>query len=184
MSSSLKKSRSNPEPVSGSSRPAQPPVLTPAPPPAVPVVYTPRPPIPTPDAPREDLTERLRKEFGLSIEDSEEGEEGSDTEPLVAGGGPDMVSSFVSANSLARPTTNHVGSNNSGGQHHLLVVEGSNSTDNTNHGWSSAASRGSSGTPNHGSQPRSGSSGHSSPGGSGSSSYWGDVTYRNSFRQT
>merc|ERR1719369_2182083 len=47
--------------------------------PAVPtVVYTPRPHIPTPDQPREDLTERLRKEFGLNIEDSEG--DGSDSE--------------------------------------------------------------------------------------------------------
>ena len=50
----------------------------------------PRPVIHTPDMPREDLTERLRKEFGLTIEDSEgEEEDGSDSEGggAVSGGG-------------------------------------------------------------------------------------------------
>ena len=42
------------------------------------VAFAPRPHIPTPDEPREDLTERLRKEFGLNIEDSEG--DGSDSE--------------------------------------------------------------------------------------------------------
>ena len=40
----------------------------------------------TPDMPREDLTERLRKEFGLNVEDSD-GEDGSDSEN--SGGGAD-----------------------------------------------------------------------------------------------
>lgn len=50
-----------------------------------------QPPIHTPDMPREDLTERLRKEFGLNIEDSD-GEDGSDSETSGGngnGGGSD-----------------------------------------------------------------------------------------------
>ena len=80
-SNSIKRARDPP-----TSKHAPPPSV-PCPPvttvPAVPV-YTPRPRIPTPDEPREDLTERLRKEFGLNIEDSEG--DGSDSESSGPGG--------------------------------------------------------------------------------------------------
>ena len=171
-SSSLKKTRSVPEPGSGSHRLVQQPPPPPAPrlspvppPPPVAPVYAPRPPIPTPDAPREDLTERLRKEFGLTIEDSEEGEEGSDTEP--AGGAaldfPDSVNSVASAH---RPA-NHV----------AAASATATASDANQSGWS-AAGRGV--TANYGSQQRV----SGSPNGGGSSSYWADVNYRNSFRPT
>lgn len=170
-SSSLKKTRSLPEPGFSSSKllhQPQPSLLSPVPTPTVPV-YTPRPPVPTPDAPREDLTERLRKEFGLSIEDSEEGEEGSDTEPAVlVAGGPDLGSSYVNASHIvasAHRPTNH--------------VEANNTAADTNHSWAPISRAG---TANHGSQPRSSGGGHNSPG--GSTGYWADVSYRNSFRQT
>lgn len=54
----------------------------------VPILPPPRvaPPPPVPEVPREDLTERLRKEFGLNIDESdgEDGESGGGLEALTA----------------------------------------------------------------------------------------------------
>merc|ERR1719369_656681 len=71
--------------------PSHPPSRTAAAPPAPSTQVPPLPPapVPTPDHPREDLTERLRKEFGLNIDESDgEGRRGEERlrEAIDAGG--------------------------------------------------------------------------------------------------
>ena len=72
-------------PVSNSlKRGREPPAASKPAPPAP--LYAQRPHIPAPDEPREDLTERLRKEFGLNIEDSD----GDDSESSGPTTGPEI----------------------------------------------------------------------------------------------
>jgi len=79
------KARVSVPPVSNSlKRGREPPAASKPAPPAP--LYAPRPHIPAPDEPREDLTERLRKEFGLNIEDSD----GDDSESSGPTTGPEI----------------------------------------------------------------------------------------------